>query len=305
MSRARKSTRVRGVVAAAVAIAVAAPVAAAQTGAPTLVVDRAPKRVGYRQTAIVKARLQNGAPGDEVAIEKRVGEWWKLLQTKPVDDEGRVTFRLRDRRTSSTYRVSWTDPLSEAVTTSESFRVRVRPQLTLRSRPRHPYAGERIVLRGTLRPAERGRRVVLQRRVSGEWRTMGRAGAGDGTFRFGFSAPRAGRNKVRAVFRGDEGNTSRTRSRAVTVFDPDLATWYGPGFYGNSTACGRRLTRGTLGVAHRSLPCGTMVRIAFRGRTIRVPVIDRGPYTSAEWDLTEETANRIGFSGKQTIGTAL
>src|SRR5262245_38422346 len=38
------------------------------------------------------------------------------------------------------------------------------------------------------------------------------------------------------------------------------ATWYGPGLYGNGTACGQTLWPGTIGVAHRTLPCGTTVK---------------------------------------------
>ena len=37
------------------------------------------------------------------------------------------------------------------------------------------------------------------------------------------------------------------------------ATWYGPGFWGMSTACGTMLTKTTIGVAHKRLPCGTVV----------------------------------------------
>ncbi len=55
-------------------------------------------------------------------------------------------------------------------------------------------------------------------------------------------------------------------------------TWYGPGFYGNRTACGQRYTRYVVGVAHRTLPCGTMVQFRWHGRTAVAPVIDRGPY---------------------------
>jgi rare lipoprotein A len=88
----------------------------------------------------------------------------------------------------------------------------------------------------------------------------------------------------------------------LRVYRPSLATWYGPGFYGNRTACGRILRTTTVGVAHRTLPCGTKVSILYGGRAIRVPVIDRGPYSSARWDLTSRTAQLIGFSGRNTIG---
>ncbi len=66
-------------------------------------------------------------------------------------------------------------------------------------------------------------------------------------------------------------------------------SWYGPGFYGKRTACGQAMTEGLVGVAHRTLPCGT--RITFKnpanGRIVTAPVVDRGPYVSGrQWDLT-------------------
>jgi rare lipoprotein A (RlpA)-like double-psi beta-barrel protein len=72
------------------------------------------------------------------------------------------------------------------------------------------------------------------------------------------------------------------------TYDPEVS-WYGPGFYGGRTACGQAYTREILGVAHRTLPCGTKVtfRNPSNGRTITVPVIDRGPYVAGrQWDLS-------------------
>ena len=72
------------------------------------------------------------------------------------------------------------------------------------------------------------------------------------------------------------------------VYDPEVS-WYGPGFYGNRTACGQAYTRQILGVAHRTLPCGTKVtfRNPANGRTATVRVIDRGPYVAGRhWDLS-------------------
>lgn len=59
-----------------------------------------------------------------------------------------------------------------------------------------------------------------------------------------------------------------------------IVTWYGPGFYGNRTACGVKYTRDIIGVAHRTLPCGTLVEFKWRGITAVAPVIDRGPFAS-------------------------
>jgi rare lipoprotein A len=66
-------------------------------------------------------------------------------------------------------------------------------------------------------------------------------------------------------------------------------SWYGPGFYGNRTACGYTLTRSLLGVANRTLPCGTKVtfRNPANGRIVTAPVVDRGPFVSGrQWDMT-------------------
>lgn len=65
------------------------------------------------------------------------------------------------------------------------------------------------------------------------------------------------------------------------------ASWYGPGFYGNTTACGQRYDDKIIGVAHKTLRCGTMVEFEHQGRVVAAPVIDRGPYTRGrEWDLS-------------------
>jgi rare lipoprotein A (peptidoglycan hydrolase) len=77
--------------------------------------------------------------------------------------------------------------------------------------------------------------------------------------------------------------------------DPEIS-WYGPGFYGHRTACGKTLTTTLLGVAHRTLPCGTMVsfRNPSNGRVVTVPVVDRGPYVAGrQWDLTAGACKAI------------
>ena len=58
------------------------------------------------------------------------------------------------------------------------------------------------------------------------------------------------------------------------------ASWYGPGFYGRTTASGERLRKGTLTAAHRTLPFGTRVRVTnlSNGRSVVVRINDRGPF---------------------------
>ena len=81
------------------------------------------------------------------------------------------------------------------------------------------------------------------------------------------------------------------------------STWFGPGFYGHRMACGGKLTTTTLGVANRNLPCGTPVQVFFRGRSITVPVVDRGPFANgASYDLTAATAQALGITETTRIG---
>lgn len=68
--------------------------------------------------------------------------------------------------------------------------------------------------------------------------------------------------------------------------------------YGKPVACGGVLHVPELGVANKTLPCGTEVIFVYGSRAIRVPVIDRGPYIAGrEWDLTGATAEALGFPG--------
>lgn len=84
------------------------------------------------------------------------------------------------------------------------------------------------------------------------------------------------------------------------------ASWYGPGLYGNGMACGGTLTTSTVGVAHKSLPCGTRLTVCYQGRCSPASVVDRGPYVSGrDFDLTGALAYRIGFGGVGTISYSI
>jgi rare lipoprotein A len=116
-----------------------------------------------------------------------------------------------------------------------------------------------------------------------------------------------GRFAVRAVLEPGGAGASRAAPASpaltITVYRPSIATQYGPGFFGQKTACGQVLRTATLGVANRTLKCGTRVAIMWHGRSIIVPVIDRGPYANhADWDLTTATAQALGISGTATVG---
>ncbi len=83
-----------------------------------------------------------------------------------------------------------------------------------------------------------------------------------------------------------------------------IATWFGPGFYGHNTACGQTLTPSVVGVANRTLPCGTLVKVSYSGHALVVPVLDRGPYSNigADWDLTAGAAAALSITETVRIG---
>jgi rare lipoprotein A len=89
-----------------------------------------------------------------------------------------------------------------------------------------------------------------------------------------------------------------------TTHKPTLASWFGPGFYGNKTACGQTMSQTIVGVANRTLPCGTLVKFAYEGHTLTVPVVDRGPYAKGvEWDLTAGAAQALGLQETVKVST--
>jgi len=97
---------------------------------------------------------------------------------------------------------------------------------------------------------------------------------------------------------------SGSQPTKTRVHKTGIATWFGPGFYGQQTACGQTLTPAVVGVANRTLPCGTLVRVSYRGHTLTVPVLDRGPYAhGADWDLTAGAAQALDIAETVRIGT--
>jgi rare lipoprotein A (peptidoglycan hydrolase) len=90
-------------------------------------------------------------------------------------------------------------------------------------------------------------------------------------------------------------NKAKSVVRNPWRFDGNVS-WYGPGLYGNGMACGHTLTRRTVGVAHRTLPCGTLIefRNPENGRVVTAAVVDRGPFVSGRtWDLAAGLCDKL------------
>jgi rare lipoprotein A len=145
------------------------------------------------------------------------------------------------------------------------------------------------------------RTVVLQEQSGSSWTTVASAPVSTSrSFQFAWH-PRAVGSLILRV--GLASGPRVSPPLTVDVYRTSTATLYGPGLWGRHTACGQKLTRRTLGVANRKLRCGTRVSILYRGRTIVVPVIDRGPYANhANWDLTMATGSALGMNGTATVG---
>lgn len=165
----------------------------------------------------------------------------------------------------------------------------------------HAMAGDAVKLRGRVRPA--GARWVTVRVNGRKVRTV--RSRGDGRFAVRWNAPGSGVYRAKAIARS-AGYARRAGSRAkeINVYRPAAASYYGPGLYGNGTACGQTLTPGTMGVANKTLPCGAKVTLRYRGRSVTVRVIDRGPFAgNREYDLTAATKAKLGFGSTGTVLT--
>jgi rare lipoprotein A len=172
--------------------------------------------------------------------------------------------------------------------------------LSIRRADLNVLEGHAATVSGALRgdshsPGLSGRVVTLQGLGSQGWRALARARtSAGGRFRLRYFPHRIGSERVRLRFAGDAHDLgTHRRLGALNVYRLAGASWYGGG---GGLACGGSLTSSTLGVANKTLPCGTLVTLRYGGRSVCVPVVDRGPYVAGrEFDLTQATKQALGF----------
>jgi hypothetical protein len=177
---------------------------------------------------------------------------------------------------------------------------RLTTRLAARSRTLDVLQGHAVTVTGMLGARKAlaglaGRVVTLQAFAGGGWNTVAVARTGGrGTFTLRLRPRRIGSERVRVRFAGEQYLLASKRELGrLNVYRPVQASWYGGG---GSLACGGSLTSSTMGVASRTLPCGTLVRLRLGWRTVSVPVVDRGPYVEGrEFDLTQATKQALGF----------
>jgi rare lipoprotein A len=177
-----------------------------------------------------------------------------------------------------------------------------RELIHLRSAALNVLAGHPAIATGSLWPHLAGAGVRLQLLFGRRWVTVARAFTGaKGRFEMHYVPHRTG-SWLAQVRYGGVGEVRETRRIGVlSAFRAADASWYGGG---GGLACGGELTSSTIGVANKTLPCGTWLTLRYDDRNMRVQVIDRGPYVAGrEFDLTEATKRALGFEGVGVVWT--
>ncbi|PTL55036.1 septal ring lytic transglycosylase RlpA family protein [Paraconexibacter algicola] len=291
-----------------------------QTTAPQATASAAPvsaslhdSHVRYGSRVTVSGRIAQSGTVQPVVLEYRPrGGQWSAVAQDETDKAGRYRLRATVRRNGALRVVLAgrpatavaAGPTAAAPTTSRELAVRVAAALRTTKVRRDVVAGRAATVSGTVLPAAAGRVVRLQVRRGGTWRTVDRdATSRGGRYALSWRTARIGRMSMRVRVGADRATTATRRTLGrLNVYRRVFVSWYGPGFYGGRTACGQTLGYGTLGVAHKSLPCGTKVTFRLRGRSVTVPVIDRGPYVGGrEYDLTGATKRALGFGSTGTV----
>jgi hypothetical protein len=187
-----------------------------------------------------------------------------------------------------------TDSIGAAAAAVTPAPVGVVPVVSATESRRNFLVGGSVVVRGAVLPIVAGRRTVaLEEDRGAGWVTVAHAATHRrGRYRLRLRPSAAGTVELRVLVTG-AGAWVRHRLGTINIYREAFASWYGGG---GSLACGGTLTNSTLGVASKTLPCGTIVGLRLGDRAIRVPVVDRGPYVAGrEFDLTPATKRALGF----------
>jgi rare lipoprotein A len=167
-----------------------------------------------------------------------------------------------------------------------------------------------VTFTGTVSGARSGDIIEIERlghQTEWGWAPTAHATVGPGgTWNVVWRANHIGQFEFRAVLESGVGSPAKATSPAitVTVYRYALATQEGgAAVNGHKTACGQTFGPSTIGTANRTLPCGEEVALYYHGRTLVVPVIDRGPYAhGADFDVSTAAAKKLGLDGISRIG---
>jgi rare lipoprotein A len=270
-----------------------------------------PRRVKFGRAVTVTGTAPAADAGKRVLVQTvaRGHSSWRSLGATTVGSAGAFRARVTPRRSGPLRAVEVAPatrvPASRAVAAAPATPApTAQPTVTVGASftpARHPAAvrsGDPVHIGGKLLPASSGRRVRLEGRGDHGWHTLSAGWTGArGGYRLSVAPDAADGQKLRVVFAGDSGNARAARpAGSLHVLHPELASWYEDA---GNTACG---FHAGLGVANRTLPCGTEVTLSYGGRTVTAVVDDRGPYAGGRtWDLNQNTASALGFAGVGTV----
>jgi rare lipoprotein A len=265
------------------------------------------RHVTFGHDLIVTGTASAAAAGSKLLLEfLQVGDQhWRTLRTgtlardgqfrfaSPVRESGRVRITVVRSASASTDQTA-----TEAGTRSAPQRVTVGSDLRIHTGSINVLGGTSFKVSGRLVPGVEGRRIELRGRINGTFHTLGSATTnGRGQFTITDASNDLGSQWLRVRFNGDGRNTpSWAVADQLNVFQEAVASWYDDA---GGTACGYHAY---YGVANKTLPCGTKVTFRLGGRSVTATVDDRGPFIPGRtWDLNQNSAAALGFSGVETI----
>jgi rare lipoprotein A len=262
----------------------------------------------YGDLVTVTGTASTSGAGQRLALEfAPPGAGWTPVASTTAGSDG--SFRLRTRLyrsgllrvaapPSATTAAGLTPASASAVQPSVSQRVIVRARLEVGAVPRNVLGTGPIAVGGRLLPGIPGRSVALQVSSGAAWQTVARGHTrADGRLVLRFTPSGLGSERLRVRFAGDSVSAhTDAPAGLLTVYQQTVASWYNDG---GSTACG---FHAGMGVANKTLPCGTKVTFMYGGRRVTAVVDDRGPFVAGRtWDLNQNTAAALGVGGVATV----
>lgn len=264
--------------------------------------------VAYGDVVTVSGTTSASAAGQRLVLEfAPSGAGFSQVASTTAGTNGNFRLRAKLYRSgllrvatpaTATTAGALTPASTSAVQPSTSQRVSVRGRLLVSAGARNVLGGGPIAVSGRLLPGIPGRRVALLAWSNGAWRTVASARTRyRGRFTLRYVPSGLGTERLRVRFGGDSASARTAASSGLmTVYQQTVASWYNDA---GGTACG---FHAGLGVANKTLPCGTKVTFMYGGRTVTAVVDDRGPFVSGRtWDLNQNTAAALGMGGVATV----
>jgi hypothetical protein len=280
-----------------------------------------PQRVHYGGEVTVTGTTSSTDSGHQLVLAyQQSGAQWRPLAYTNVQGDGSFRFTTRLWRSgqlsvqtasgtqTATAALASLQPAAAGTATGDQLAgtstqpVTVAAKLVVPKAPRDVLSGQAADVRGRLVPGSAGRTVQLDGRDGGGWRKLATAQTtASGRFDLHYTPGGPGAKRLRVRFLGDGANgPSSARSGVLTAYHVSGASWYDDS---GSTACG---FHATMGVANKTLPCGTHVTLHYGGRTVTAVVDDRGPFVDGrDWDLNQNTAAALGFGGVDSVWSSV